>query len=213
MMRLATTPPQGAGQVRHTTKTDLLLRHIEGLGVDKVTFNPIGIRVAALAEATGVPAASIPVLLAKHVQSGRVCACKISVPGSGTAPQTEYRRGIGVPMPDWKPLNATRAGIATMKQPQPAVGNATPAAGDPVPPRGEPAVAAVPATPTPEASAVLKEEPAPRKASAGDDFSITLDDTGALIIATCEGVIELQPAHAKRLGHFMVGSERIWNPF
>ena len=55
--------------------------------------------------------------------------------------------------------------------------------------------------------------PAPAKAPAGDVFSITLDDTGVLVIATDEGVIELQPAHAKRLGHFMGGSQGVWNPF
>jgi len=54
--------------------------------------------------------------------------------------------------------------------------------------------------------------PAPAKASAGD-VSITIDDAGVLVIGTNEGVIELQPKKCQRLGHFMVGSQGIWNPF
>lgn len=142
-MVLSHTPPKGADKAHGITKTDLLLQHIERLGNDRFG-NPIGIRCHPLSAATGVPATSIPVLLAKHVQSGRLCACKISVPGSGTAPQTEYRKGGGVAAPDWKPLDAKRAKIARQGADQPA---------------------------------------------------------------------KTQPQQTKRLGYFMGGSERIWNPF
>lgn len=216
-MRLSHTPPAGAGKVRHITQTDKLLAIIDGLGTDK-NGNPIGIRSPELAAASGIAAKSITSLLSYAVTKGRVFVCKVTIPGAAT--QNEYRKGGGVPAPGFVPLNTKRADIARSapasaitKQPQPAVGTSTPAAGGPVTPPAEPAVAAAPATPAPDARAVLKEEPAAQKAPAGNDFGITLDDTGVLTITTCEGVIELQPNHAKRLGHFMVGSERIWNPF
>jgi len=235
-MRLSNTPPAGAGQVRHTTKTERLLQIVEGLGTD-ANFLPRGIRTAELADRAGIPRGSVHGMLAPYVASGRLCLCKITIPGSPA--QNEYRKGSGTPPPEFKPLNTKRNDVALRsrtppgataplstprpslaqietptltKQPQPAVGSATPAAGDLSPPQAEPVVAA-PATPKPDAGAALKKEPAAQKAPAGDDFGITLDDTGVLIISTDEGVIELQPQQSKRLGHFMVGSERIWNPF
>lgn len=239
-MRLDTTPPDGAGKSQGTTKTERLLQIIEGLGHGKTNFLPIGIRTAELADRAEVPRGSVQALLAPYVASGRLQCCKVTVPGSPGPEQSEYRAGGGVALPEFQPLNTRRGpgsaivarnGVATraatplssprqtpadittptLIQPQPAVGITTPAAGDPVPPRGEPAVAAQ-ATPKPQAHAPLKKEPAARKASAGDDLDITLDDKGTLTIATCEGVLELSPKHAKRLGHFMTGSQGIWNP-
>lgn len=93
-----------------TTKTDALLRAIEGLGNDK-NGRAIGIRTTALAEATGVPANSIQALLTPHVASGRLCVCKVSTP-SGQS-QNEYRKGAGVPTPTHTPLSTRRAGIAS----------------------------------------------------------------------------------------------------
>jgi len=215
--------------VQRVTKTDLLLAHIEGLGTDK-SMKPIGIRTKPLSEATGVPANSIQVLLDPHVKSGRLCVCKVTIPGAMT--QNEYRKGAGAPAPGWKPLDTKRRGVAVAsahlkaaptnkpavstpapsKSPQPEVGKQTPAAGDPGLPRGEPAVAAQ-ATPEPKAPARMNATPSAPEASASDVFSANIDDTGVLIIATGAGVIKLHPKHTKRLGHFMVGSERIWNPF
>lgn len=241
-MRLDHTPPAGAGRVQHTTKTDQLLKIIDGLGNDKYG-NPVGIRSPELAAISGIPAKSITALLAIAVARGRVVACKITRPGHQT--QNEYRKGGGLPPPDFKPLNTKRTGIAIgqpahrggtatapalstprcdadpiapsspTKQPQPAVGTSTSAAGDPDTPPVEPTVAASPATPAPNTRAELKEEPAAQKAPAGNELDITLDitldDKGTLTIATCEGVIELDPKNTRRLGHFMVGSQGIWN--
>jgi hypothetical protein len=91
------------------TKTDTLLKVIEGLGTDKGD-RPIGIRTKALAEATGVPANSIQALLAAHVASGRLCVCKVTIPGQYT--QNEYRRGAGMPTPQPRPLSSKRLAIA-----------------------------------------------------------------------------------------------------
>jgi hypothetical protein len=237
-MRLAKKPPVGAGKVQRITKTDTLLAHIEGLGLDKF-MNPIGIRTLALAEATGVPANSISVLLAPHVASGRLCTCKVTVPGSPA--QNEYRKGAGATAPKFQPLDTRRTGVAlrtparagapavplstpkpgateiepaTLGKPQPAVGATTPAAGNPEPPsKVEPAVAAAPATPKPTAGVRLNKEPTTPKASAGDALSINIDHDGTLIIATDEAVIELQQSQSRRLGNFMLGSQGIWNPF
>lgn len=240
MMRLDHTPPAGAGKAQGVKKTDLLLRHIESLGTDKVSGNPIGIRVAALAEATGVGVTSIPTLLQPYVLSGRLQCCKITRPG--LPPMNEYRRGVGVPT-DFKPLNAKRAGIALRgtpkpastgttplstpkpdvssiatpqllkKPPQPEVGkaDATPAAGNSSTPRAAPAVAAK-ATPGPAAGTALKKEPATQRASAGD-VRIGINDSGTLVIALDGDSIELNPKQARRLGHFMAGTQGVWNPF
>ena len=70
MMRLQNTPPAGAGKSKGISKTERLLQIIEGLGQDKHTFLPLGIRTADLAERAGVPRGSVQALLAAHVDSG-----------------------------------------------------------------------------------------------------------------------------------------------
>ena len=246
-MRLSKKPPAGAGKVQRITKTDTLLAHIEGLGLDKF-LNPIGIRTQALAEATGVPVNSISVLLAPHVASGRLCTCKVTVPGSPA--QNEYRKGAGAATTAFKPLNTKRSGIAlrtparasgpaaslstpkpgvndiepaTLGKPQRAVGT-TPAAGDQGPPPVAPAVAA-PATPASTPSVALKKEPTSRLAPAGDvaprplritgndGIALRIDHDGTLLIATDEGVLEIDPKQSRRLGHFMADTHGVWNPF
>lgn len=109
-MRLQNTPPNGAGKSQGVTKTERLVQIVEGLGQDKATFLPLGIRTSDLAERAGVPRGSVQALLAPYVDSGRLQCCKVSVPGS--PPQNEYRKGTGVPMPEFQPLNTKRAGIA-----------------------------------------------------------------------------------------------------
>lgn len=109
-MRLQNTPPKGAGKSQGVTKTERLLQIIEGLGQDKATFLPLGIRTSDLAERAGVPRGSVQALLAPYVDSGRLQWCKVSVPGS--PPQNEYRSGAGVATPEFKSLDARRAGIA-----------------------------------------------------------------------------------------------------
>ncbi len=93
--------------IRHT-KTDALLKVIEGLGKDK-NDRPIGIRTRALSEASGVPTNSIQALLTPHIESGRLVVCKITAPGQIT--QNEYRAGPGMPPPGFTPLKTKRAGI------------------------------------------------------------------------------------------------------
>ena len=61
-MALANKPPKGAGQVQGVTKTERLLKVIEGLGDDK-HMKPIGIRTDALHDRTGIPAGTIAALL------------------------------------------------------------------------------------------------------------------------------------------------------
>jgi hypothetical protein len=109
-MRLQNTPPKGAGKSQGVTKTERLVQIVEGLGQDKVTFLPLGIRTSELAERAGVPRGSVQALLAASVDSGRLQCCKVTVPGS--PPQNEYRKGTGVPIPEFQPLNTKRAGIA-----------------------------------------------------------------------------------------------------
>ena len=240
-MRLDNTPPKGAGKSQGTTKTELLLNHIEGLGNDKVSGNPIGIRVAALSEATGVGVTSIPTLLQPYVLSGRLACCKITRPG--LPPMNEYRKGIGVPMPDFKPLQTKRgpgnlmaraAATAiwpTLSTPRPKIEDIvtptlttktqpevvaphvaqTPAAEGAAPPPAETAVTAQ-ATPGPTPRAALKREPAAVKAPAGD-VRIGINCDGVLVIAIDDESIELNPKQARKLGHFMSGTAGVWNPF
>jgi len=200
---------------------DKLVRHICGLGSDK-NGNPISIRTADLATACDVAPGSIQAMLSGPVAAGEIYVCKVTPP-SGRA-FNEYRKGSGQAAPEFKPLDTRRAGIAlctadqkprpsTINKPQPAVGNNTGSTRPDPASAGERAVAAAKATPKPAARDRLKEEPAATKASAGDVFTITIDDTGVLIIGTDEGVIKLQPKQCQRLGHFLVGSQGIWNPF
>ncbi len=239
MIRLQNTPPKGAGQAQGVTKTERLIKHICGLGTDG-NMKPIGIRTAALAEATGVPANSIQVLLEPHVKKGTLVVCKITSPTGRT--EREYRAGPGVPPPEFAPLTTKRrafqlglAHIAASGQPaaltprqdataieppvfinptQPAVVKArkTPAAGGAAdPPRAAPAVAAQ-ATPGPTPRAALKKEPAAVKAPAGD-VRIGINDSGTLVIAIDDEALELDPKQARKLGHFMAGTHGVWNPF
>lgn len=242
MMCLDHTPPKGAGKVHGITKTERLIKHIAGLGTDK-HGNPIAIRAKALADATGIGPDSVSGLLATAVKAGRLVMCKITVPGTQAQneyragpgvpppdfkPLNPKRAGIalrGTPKP-------ATAGPTPLSTPKPAAGEIitptfitktqpevvaptfakTPAAGGAAhPPPAVPAVAA-PATPKPAAGAVLKKEPATRTASAGD-VRIGINDSGTLVIALDGDSMELDPQQAKRLGHFMVGTAGVWNPF
>ena len=142
-------------------------------------------------------------------------------------PLDTRRAGVALGQPG-KPLPATTP-APKVSTPKPGINEIEPAAlgkpqrdGGPKPPAAggtgtpnpaEPAVAAVPATPAPASGVALKKEPTARPASAGDALRLSIDEAGTLLIATDEGVIELQPTQARRLGHFMAGSHGIWNPF
>lgn len=133
MMRLNHTPPKNAGKVQHVTLTDKLLKVIDNLGNDKYG-NPVGIRSPELAAASGVPSKSITALLTAAVGKGRVVVCKISVPGH--QPVNEYRKGGGLPPPEFVPLNTKRAGIALRGAPKPTAAGPTPLS-TPKPPAGK----------------------------------------------------------------------------
>ncbi len=255
-MRLQNTPPKGAGKSQGVTKTERLVQIVEGLGQDKVTFLPLGIRSSELAERAGIPRGSVQALLAPYVDSGRLQCCKVSVPGS--PPQNEYRKGTGVPMPEFQPLNTKRAGIArntahvrpessmppvdvsrpaekrepevpvfllksSSNTPQPAVGNTGSVRSEPTS-ADEHAVASSTETPGPQPE-WRGMGPAPAKAPAGDvaprpqringndGIALRIDHDGTLLIATDEGVLEIDPKQSRRLGHFMADTHGVWNPF
>lgn len=224
-----------------TTKTDVLLKVIEGLGRDK-NDRPIGIRTRALSEAAGVPTNSIQALLTPHIASGRLVVCKITAPGQIT--QNEYRVGPGVPPPDFTPLKAKRAGIAlgqpgkplpvtqpapewpalmrtpvflSNKKPQPEVGNTgsrhAEASAD-TPPTGS-ADTAKPATPGP-APKRRGMGPASATASAGGvkKLHLAIDQDGNLQLGDDADPAQFvfPPEHVLQLGDFLHGTQGIWRP-
>lgn len=111
-------------------------------------------------------------------------------------------------------------------QPAVASNSGSSATGSPTttPSPGVPAVAAQ-ATPEPTAGVVLRKEPTTRKAPAGDvpprpqringndGIALRIDHDGTLLIATDEGVLEIDPKQSRRLGHFMADTHGVWNPF
>ena len=199
------------------TKTDLLLRTIESLGDDK-NNRPIGIRTSELAAKTGVATNGIQAMLAPHVASGRLCVCKVTAPGK--SPQNEYRRGAGVPRPDFRPLAAKQPAPHRATTPQAQVGNsASRHAGAPL--ETPPAVSAATApgtsseqTPKPDAGAALKKEPATRKASAGDVLRLSIDQDGTLQMGDDADPARwvFTPAQVLAIGDFLHATERVWRP-
>lgn len=239
-MRLSNTPPRGGGKSQRVTLTDKLLAVIDGLGTDKYG-NPVGIRSPALSEATGIPAKSITALLGSAVARGRVVVCKITVPGR--AVQNEYRKGGGLPPPEFKPLN-TRRNHAILRTPAPRAASAPPlstpilpAPADQIAPpvflkSTQPAVVAVAKTPAAEGAAPPPAEPAVtaqatpgptpsaalKKESAAvkaraSDVRIGINADGALVIAIDDESMNLDPKQARKLGHFMSATQGVWNPF
>lgn len=108
-MTLANTPPRGAGQVKHVTQTDKLLKAIREAGTDQYG-NPVGIRTNELEKKTGIPTKTITALLSPQVTKGMVVVCKVTTASGKSV--NEYRTGPGVPPPAFKPLDTRRAGIA-----------------------------------------------------------------------------------------------------
>ncbi len=251
-MRMTNKPPAGAGKSQGITKTDQLLKVIEGLGTDKYN-NPLAIRTAELAQKTGIDGGSITAFLAAAVRAGRVVMCKVTS-GDSKKVTNEYRKAGGLAPPEFKPLNTRRAGIAhgapakpvpvttpapTLSTPKPDVteiepavlgspqrvgGLKPPAAGKPVTPPVAPAVAA-PATPASVARVVLKKEPTawpvpagdvaprPQRITGNEGIALRIDHDGTLLIATDEGMLEIDPKQSRRLGHFMADTHGVWNPF
>lgn len=224
--------------IRHT-KTDVLLAHIRGLGLDKYQ-NPIGIRTTALAAATGVPVNSIQVLLERSISHGDLVVCKIT--GARGRQEREYRVGPGVPPPEFKPLKVRLPWPDLTRQPQrptaapslskplpacsaietpvlipprPAVGknSGSSAIGMPSanPSPEAPAVAAQ-ATPGPETRARLKKEPAANKAPAGDVLLLSIDQDGALQVGYGDDPARwvFEQRHVMALGDFLHATQQVW---
>ena len=177
--------------MKSVTKTEQLIGVIRRLG---------RARTGDLAKATGVPSASISVLLAVAVRKGILTVCKVTVPG--LPPSNEYRIGGGMAVPDFQPLKTKRIGVALgtaahrnteaskappqppkpdsaeppvflNHQPQPAVGKNTGSARSGMSSTAaspEAHAVAAPATPKP-ASERRGTGPAQTKASAGDATS------------------------------------------
>ena len=87
----------------------------------------------------------------------------------------------------------------------------TPAAEGAAPPPAETAVAAQ-ATPKPSTGAVLKKEPATRKALAGDDLRVGINADGVMVIALDDDSIELDIHQVLRLGDFLHATQGVWRP-
>jgi hypothetical protein len=184
----------------HATKTQTLLTAIEGLGTKNGL--PIGIRTVALAAKTGVPANSIQMLLATHVASGRLCVCKVSVPGAPA--QNEYRRGAGVPPPIHTPLKPARAGadIGRPAKPLPAAAPSAAAGTRPAP------------APTPDASHALKKRAGGVKDSAGGAMRLSIDQDGTLQMGDADDPARwvFTPAQVLALGDFLHATQGVWRP-
>lgn len=134
-------------------------------------------------------------------------------------PVTTPAPKVSTPRPDIMNIEP-----ASLGAPQRVGGPKPPAAGKPATPPVAPAVAAQ-ATPEPTAGVVLRKEPTTRKAPAGDvpprpqringndGIALRIDHDGTLLIATDEGVLEIDPKQSRRLGHFMADTHGVWNPF
>lgn len=166
-----------------------------GGGMATPAFKPLDTKRAGIAH--GAPTRPLPVTTpAPKVSTPRPGAHEIEVPVLGRA----------------QPAVASNSGSS-------ATGSPTT-----TPSPGVPAVAAQ-ATPELTAGAVLRKEPTTRKAPAGDvpprprringndGIALRIDHDGTLLIATDEGVLEIDPKQSRRLGHFMGDTHGVWNPF
>lgn len=141
--------------------------------------------------------------------------------GAPTKPLPVTTRAPKVSTPPTDIMNIEPASLGA---PQRVGGPKPPAAGKPVTPPVAPAVAGT-ATPVPTSSVVLKKEPTARPVPAGDvpprpqringndGIALRIDHDGTLLIATDEGVLEIDPKQSRRLGHFMADTHGVWNPF
>lgn len=135
--------------VKTLTNAEKLIAAIRSMGVDKY-MQPISIKTADLAKKAGVAVGTIQGSLVAAIRRGDVVCCKVT-PASGNS-YNEWRAGPGVPPPEFKPLNARRAGIAhgapskplPRTTPAPKVSTPRPGANEievPVLGRAQPAVA------------------------------------------------------------------------
>lgn len=134
-------------------------------------------------------------------------------------PVTTPAPKVSTPRPDIMNIEPPSLGA-----PQRVGGPKPPAAGKPETPPVAPAVAAQ-ATPAPTPGVALKKEPTARPVPAGDvpprpqritgndGIALRIDHDGTLLIATDEGVLEIDPKQSRRLGHFMNDTHGVWNPF
>lgn len=230
-------------EVKRVTKTGALLAHIKRLGLDKfgnpigirtsALAEATGVpknSIQALLDAAVIRGDLVvcKITNANNVQE-REYRAGPGVPPPQFVPLNTRRANIAhgaitKPLPVTTPAPAVstpRPAIAAIvtptfikpTQPEVVVQSAekTPAA-EALPPTGADTAVAAQATPKPQAGAALKKEPAAPKASAGD-VRIGINDSGTLVIAIDDDRIELNQKQAQRLGHFMIGTQGVWNPF
>jgi hypothetical protein len=203
--------------------------------IDCLQRNPGAMRTTELAEHTGIEAANIPALLGTAVEHGLVTVCKIIQPG--TRPGNEYRIGPGfntnrptlkptkptiIPVREHEgkvidkplPKPATPRPIYPASQAQPEVANNT--GSDPQAVTSRPAEVAVAAPvkqeATPEPKVKVRElGPASRKAPAGNEINIVIDqDAAVTIILDDEQYFELTPQQVLAVGDFFHATKNLW---
>lgn len=217
-----------AAAPRTTTKAEALVRIIEGLGTE-ISGQPKGIRSRELAERAGVSQANLCNYLAPHVKSGRVAVARVDVIKNGSTYSTnEYRKGCGVPQPDFKPLRtsgltATRMVVtriaAAAPAPQPAVGQNTGSQrlepSSLKTPPGAPADTARTIEPTPPAVQERRGMgPAPVLPVAGAALRLAINQDGELQLGDEEDPARyvFTPGQVLALGDFLHATEGVWRP-
>ena len=182
--------------------------------------HPRGLRAAELAEALGVEPKQIASIMSGAVGRGDVLACDVT---NGEGRKTrEYRLAVAAghaapPNPQAFSLHRRPAGNPIVPRPPAEFHEARLAKGeDPAGPdeqHAQPAVAKNTGSPGPQPSGRL-----PAVARAGtetpgpDEIGLQLDNEGALIIATEEDVLALNPAQVLALGDFLHATEGVWRP-
>lgn len=217
---------------RTLTKGEALARIIEGMG-NETSGQPKGIRSRELAERAGINQANLCNYLAAHVKSGRIAVARVDTIKNGATYSTnEYRKGCGVPLPDFTPLRTTgltgtrmasridaRMGAVAAPAPQPAVGQNTgsrrPDPSSLKTPSGAPADTARTVEPTPPA---VRERrgmgPAPALPVAGAALRLSINQDGELQLGDEEDPARLvfAPAQVLAIGDFLHATKRVWRP-
>lgn len=195
--------------------------------------HPRGLRSAELAEALGVEPQQITSIMSGAVGRGDVLACdvtngegrktreyRLAVAAGHAAPPNPqafslHRRPAGNPIVPRPPAEFHAARLAKGEDPaEPAEQHARPAVakntGSPGPqPSGRlPAVAraVAPGPAAPSAPRAGTETPRP------DEIGLQIDNEGALIIATDDVALALNPAQVLALGDFLHATEGVWRP-
>lgn len=213
---------------RPGSKTERLVQIIEGLGTE-ADGRPKGIRSQELAKRAGIQQSNLHNFLGPYISTGRLAAMRVDVMRNGQPYSTyEYRKGCGVPAPDFKPLQlsqqfginraATRSAPLAASAPQPAVGNNTgslrPEPSSLKTPPGAPAdTARQTAGPTPPAAQERRGMgPAPTLPVAGAALRLAIDQDGALQLGDEDDPARFvfTPDQVLALGDFLHGTQGVW---